>query len=177
GEFDWNEFTQAKIIGSFYWGYIWSQIPGGRVAETLGASEVVGISMLIAAILNLVLPAAADHDYTTLIAVRILLGLAEGATFPALQVLMANWAPPQERSWLLTLVFMGSKFGIIIAYPTAAALIKIWGWKATFYVPSIVTLFWCVLWKSIVSNTPNEFRWITQYEKNYIAASIGDTVR
>lgn len=177
GEFDWDEWTQAQIIGSFYLGYICSQIPGGRLAERFGGSQVVGISMTIAAILNLLLPLAAYNNYSALITVRVLLGIAEGATFPALQALLVHWAPPQERSWLLTLVFIGSMFGIIIAYPASAALIKLWGWTATFYVPGCVTLIWCCMWCFIVSNTPNEFRWISQYEKNYIAASIGDTVR
>ena len=28
GEFDWDGVTQGLILGSFFWGYIWTQLPG-----------------------------------------------------------------------------------------------------------------------------------------------------
>lgn len=36
GPFIWNGQTQGLILGSYYWGFIITQIPGGILAETLG---------------------------------------------------------------------------------------------------------------------------------------------
>ena len=36
GEFNWDEYTQGIILGSFFYGYILTQIPGGYFAEKVG---------------------------------------------------------------------------------------------------------------------------------------------
>ncbi|CAL4235814.1 unnamed protein product, partial [Meganyctiphanes norvegica] len=28
GDFEWDQWTQGLILGSFFWGYIWTQAPG-----------------------------------------------------------------------------------------------------------------------------------------------------
>lgn len=45
GEFMWDSVVQSQIIGSFYYGYIVTQVPGGRLSEVIGAKRVLGISM------------------------------------------------------------------------------------------------------------------------------------
>lgn len=44
-----------------------------------------------------------------LIGLRILMGLGEGTTFPALSVLLASWVPEKERSKLGSFVFGGGQ--------------------------------------------------------------------
>ena len=52
GEFIWDSVVQSQIIGSFYYGYILTQVPGGRLAEVIGAKKVLAISMGGTAILT-----------------------------------------------------------------------------------------------------------------------------
>lgn len=47
--------------------------------------------------------------YYYLILMRILMGLAGGLTFPAMNVLIAEWAPKQERSTMSSLIYGGNK--------------------------------------------------------------------
>jgi MFS family permease len=42
GEFAWDKSTQGLILGSFYWGYIITQIPGGWLAAKFGGKHVFG---------------------------------------------------------------------------------------------------------------------------------------
>lgn len=44
-----------------------------------------------------------------MIILRILMGLGEGTTFPALSVLLASWVPEKERSKLGSFVFGGGQ--------------------------------------------------------------------
>lgn len=46
---------------------------------------------------------------TALIILRVLMGLGEGTTFPALSALLASWIPLTERSKLGSFVFGGGQ--------------------------------------------------------------------
>ncbi|XP_042217481.1 putative inorganic phosphate cotransporter isoform X1 [Homarus americanus] len=173
GEFDWDEWTQGLITGSFFWGYIWTQIPGGRLAEVLGARRVFGGAILSASIVTMFVPLAAKSSASTLIAVRILLGLSEGATFPSTHALLATWAPPYERSTLSTIIYAGSQAGTIIGFPLAATIIDSLGWEAVFYIQASLTLVWCAGWFLLVADTPDSDSRISKVERDYIYNSLG----
>lgn len=42
--FDWTEGQKQLILGSFFWGYIMTELPGGRLAELIGGHRVFGHS-------------------------------------------------------------------------------------------------------------------------------------
>lgn len=62
------------ILGSFFWGYICTEIPGGRLAEVIGTRRVFGYSMLISSFITLLTPLSATFGYTVVAALRIVLG-------------------------------------------------------------------------------------------------------
>lgn len=69
---------QNTILGSFYLGYVLTELPGGRLAEMIGGYRVFGHSMLWASILTLITPFAAFIDYKAIVMVRALLGFMLG---------------------------------------------------------------------------------------------------
>lgn len=81
-KFKWNTVEQNTILGSFYLGYVLTELPGGRLAEMIGGYRVFGHSMLWASILTLITPFAAFIDYKALVFVRALLGFMLGKILP-----------------------------------------------------------------------------------------------
>jgi MFS family permease len=77
GEFNWDEMEQSIILSSFFWGYLIFQVPGGRIAEVLGAKRVFGGAVLINGTLSLVLPFLARTHWILLLVIRTLQGLAQ----------------------------------------------------------------------------------------------------
>jgi len=77
GEFNWNEAEQGVILGSFFWGYVLTQIPGGIVSQKYGGKWPLGLGLLVTAIFAILTPAAARLHKTCLIVVRVIQGLAE----------------------------------------------------------------------------------------------------
>lgn len=69
--------TQGLILGAFFWGYLLSQVPGGRIAEIYGPRAVFGFSILVNAVLCLLLPTATRMHWGALLAIRALQGLAQ----------------------------------------------------------------------------------------------------
>lgn len=66
------------MLGSFFWGYVLTELPGGRLAEMIGGHRVFGHSMLWASVLTLFTPAAAFLDYRAVVFLRALLGFFLG---------------------------------------------------------------------------------------------------
>jgi MFS family permease len=68
-------FTTGTILGSFFYGYIVLQIPGGYLAYRFGGTKVFGMSLLIGSLLTLLTPFVARTSVAALIALRVLEGV------------------------------------------------------------------------------------------------------
>ncbi|KAI4807640.1 hypothetical protein KUCAC02_027433 [Chaenocephalus aceratus] len=133
-QFDWDPETVGMIHGSFFWGYIVTQIPGGFICQKFAANRVFGFAIVATSCLNMLIPAAARMHFGCVILVRICQGLVEGVSYPACHGIWAKWAPPLERSRLATTAFCGSYAGAVIAMPLAGILVQYSGWSSVFYV-------------------------------------------
>jgi MFS family permease len=98
---------QSVVLSSFFWGYIITQVPGGRLGELVGVKLIYGASLGLSAILSFATPAAAYWDYKALIALRIILGVIQGVTFPSMHALIAKWVPPDERAKISSFIYAG----------------------------------------------------------------------
>ncbi|KAM7414337.1 hypothetical protein PAMA_019247 [Pampus argenteus] len=147
-QFNWDPETVGLIHGSFFWGYIVTQIPGGFISNKLSANRVFGAAIFLTSVLNMFIPSAARVHYGCVMFVRILQGLVEGVTYPACHGMWSKWAPPLERSRLATTSFCGV-FGIL----------------------------WYVLWLLLAYGSPADHPTITDEERTYIETTIGKTMR
>ncbi|XP_072534238.1 sialin [Salminus brasiliensis] len=170
--YDWDSETQGWILGSFFYGYIFTQIPGGYLARKYGAKWLLGVGILGTVIFTLLTPVAADLGAGYLIAVRVLEGIGEGVTFPAMHAMWASWAPPLERSRLLTISYAGAQLGTVVALPLSGQICFYLDWTYVFYIFGAVGLVWFVLWAFLVSNNPSSHRTISETERTYIIASL-----
>ncbi|KAK1789886.1 hypothetical protein P4O66_015767, partial [Electrophorus voltai] len=189
-KFNWDPETVGMIHGSFFWGYIVTQIPGGYISSRLAANRVFGAAILLTSTLNMFIPSAARVHYGCVIFVRILQGLVEGVTYPACHGIWSKWAPPLERSRLATTSFCGSYAGAVVAMPLAGILVQYSGWSSVFYIygelinnlPVIWAIckmgsfgiLWYMFWILVSYESPAEHPTITDEERRYIEESIGE---
>lgn len=178
GEFHWNEYEQGIILGAFFWGYIVTQLPGGRLAEIYSAKWVFGGGVLWTAVFTFLTPLAARAGYWYLIALRVSEGLGEGVTFPAMNVMVAKWSPPCERSRMVTVVYAGSLLGTVVGLLLCSSLINsglAGGWPSVFYACGGIGVAWFVVWCFLAFDSPDKHPWISQQEKDFITNSLGYT--
>ncbi|XP_023373046.1 sialin [Otolemur garnettii] len=171
-KYQWDAETQGWILGSFFYGYIITQIPGGYIAGKIGGKLLLGLGILGTAVLTLFTPVAADLGAGALIALRALEGLGEGVTFPAMHAMWASWAPPLERSKLLTLSYAGAQLGTVISLPLSGMICYYMNWTYVFYFFGVLGILWFILWMWFVSDTPETNKRISQAEKEYIASTL-----
>ena len=75
--YDWDSESQGWILGSFFYGYILTQVPGGYLASRYGAKWLMGLGVLSTVLFTLITPLAADLGAGYLIAVRVMEGVGE----------------------------------------------------------------------------------------------------
>lgn len=174
GEFSWSPWTQGVVLGAFFYGYSATQMPGGWLAGVVGGKWPFGLGMLGTALGSLVTPAAARASVAsnggagTLVAVRVLEGLGEGVTYPAMFSMVAQWAPPHERGSLLAVAYVGANVGAVLAMPLTALLCDSLGWEAAFYVFGLVGCGYFALYAWRVRSSPEQDPWISDAEREYI---------
>ncbi|OBS57466.1 hypothetical protein A6R68_11411, partial [Neotoma lepida] len=171
-KYQWDAETQGWILGSFFYGYIITQIPGGYIASRIGGKLLLGFGILGTAVFTLFTPMAADLGVVALIVLRALEGLGEGVTFPAMHAMWSSWAPPLERSKLLTISYAGAQLGTVISLPLSGMICYYMDWTYVFYLFGIIGIVWFILWMWIVSDTPETHKTISHYEKEYIVSSL-----
>uniref|UniRef100_A0A6Q2X718 Vesicular glutamate transporter 1 n=1 Tax=Esox lucius TaxID=8010 RepID=A0A6Q2X718_ESOLU len=172
-QFNWEPETVGMIHGSFFWGYIVTQIPGGFICQKFAANRVFGFAIVATSCLNMLIPSAARTHIGCVILVRICQGLVEGVSYPACHGIWAKWAPPLERSRLATTAFCGSYAGAVIAMPLAGVLVQYSGWPSVFYVYGSFGVLWYLFWILVSYESPAAHPTITDEEKIYIEEAIG----
>uniref|UniRef100_A0AAR2M3E8 Vesicular glutamate transporter 1 n=1 Tax=Pygocentrus nattereri TaxID=42514 RepID=A0AAR2M3E8_PYGNA len=174
-QFQWDPETVGMIHGSFFWGYIVTQIPGGFICQKFAANRVFGFAIVATSTLNMLIPSAARIHYLCVIIVRVLQGLVEGVSYPACHGIWAKWAPPLERSRLATTAFCGSYAGAVIAMPLAGVLVQYSGWSSVFYVYGSFGICWYMFWILVSYESPAAHPTITPEERKYIEEAIGES--
>ncbi|XP_012535774.1 putative inorganic phosphate cotransporter isoform X1 [Monomorium pharaonis] len=174
GPFVWNELIQGLILSSYFWGYTVSMLPSGRLAELWSAKWLMNVSVLLNLAASILTPVAARIHYWLFIAMRVLQGIGGGVSFPAMHVMIAKWAPLNERSVIASIVYAGTALGTVISVLLTGLLAANFGWESIFYIEGALCLIWCVLWWLMIADSPEEqTRFITKEEKSYIITSLG----
>lgn len=78
------------------------------MAARYGARFIFGIAMIISGVFTVLMPWAASLHYGVLWTFRLVVGLAHGVIWPSMTVIMAHWAPPNERGKLVGFMNAGS---------------------------------------------------------------------
>lgn len=173
GPFTWSEPLQGTILSCYFWGYFFSQLPGARVAELISAKWVMFFSVTINVICTLLTPIMAEAHYGAIIAMRIGEGIGGGVTFPAMHVMLASWAPPNERSVMSAIVYAGTALGSVISMLMAGQLAGNLGWASVFYVMGGLSAIWLVLWVFLIQDSPSKQALISPEERELIQSSLG----
>ncbi|XP_053607794.1 putative inorganic phosphate cotransporter isoform X2 [Plodia interpunctella] len=171
---EWDQATQGFILSGFYYGYILTQIPAGYLAEKLGGKWTLGLGLLSTAIFTFLTPIVTRTGGATwLFVLRLLQGMGEGPTMPAVMILLARWVPPLERSIQGVIVFGGAPMGNILGYFLSGILLSEGrDWSYVFYVFGGFGILWFFFWSISCYSTPNTHPFISEKELRYLNDNV-----
>ena len=167
-EAGWNETQKGIILGSFYIGYMVTQIYGGVLSDRIGAKIVLGTGLVVWSLFTLITPLAFFGGMVALVIARVGMGLGEGITFPAWHSLYARWIPFSERARSVAVTNSAIPIGTIFGLVVTPLIILSYGWEWAFYIYGGLGFVWYYFWNRIVESTPKEDKNITNDELEFI---------
>ncbi|CAB3224045.1 unnamed protein product [Arctia plantaginis] len=171
--FEWSEATQGLILGSFYYGYVLTHVPGGMLAERFGGKWVLGCGLLSTALCTFITPVVvkAGGAYALFI-LRVIEGLGEGPTMPALMAMLSRWAPKAERARFGAIVFGGAQIGNIAGSFFSGIIMHNGTWDNVFYMFGGLGLIWFALWSILCYSDPNQHPFISDSERKFLNQNV-----
>ena len=116
---------------------------------------VLQFAALVWSVLTIVVPILAHMSVGALIFGRVLLGIAEGVTYPALYYILREYVLESQRSKAIAAVSIGALAGAVLSFIITPLLITLFGWSSVFYVfGGIIGPTFLVCWSSFFPYQP-----------------------
>ncbi|MBZ5558577.1 MAG: MFS transporter [Acidobacteriia bacterium] len=149
-------------LSAFGYPYLLFQIFGGWVGDRFGPRRTLFLCGLIWATATILTGLAGA--FATLFAVRVLLGVGEGATFPVATRAMQDWTPAGRRGFAQGITHAFARFGNAVTPPIVAWLIALVTWRGSFVALGVCSLVWVIVWIWYFRDNPADHKSITRDE-------------
>lgn len=113
---------------------------------------------------------AAAHNYRSLLAARIFLGIFEAAIAPSLMLISSQWYTKSEQAPRFSIWYAGLGVGQIIGGIVSYAFQQVKkpdfsGWRIMFVVLGVVTILIGLITLCVLPDTPMKARFLSESEK------------
>jgi MFS transporter, ACS family, tartrate transporter len=160
--------------GLFFLGYFVFEIPGTMALGKLGAR--VWMSFLVACWAVLAIVMALVDSAPIFFLLRFLLGVAEAGFFPGTILYMNYWVPRAHRARIGSRFMIAVPLAMVVAGPVSGLVMQaggpggLAGWRWMFLVEGLPCLPLAALLAWLLVDRPEKAQWLTQAEKDFIAA-------
>jgi sugar phosphate permease len=158
--------------GIFFIGYLVLQVPGGMIAERGNAKKYIAWTIIAWGVVA-TLTGFVQNEWE-LLGLRFLLGVVEGGLMPAILAILSHWFTNEERGRANGYFYINIAIANIITGPISGWLIQFYNWREVFIVEGIVSLALIVVWLPLITNKPEDAKWLTQEEKDQLKARIAE---
>ena len=145
GEFNISDADYGLITSGFLFAYAVGQLISGPLVDRLGTKRAFSIAAIFWSLATML--HALGRGLWSFFTLRVVLGLAEAANFPAASKAVAQWFPASERSTAVAIFMLGAGLGAIITPPLTVWTMQSLGWHWAFIVPGSLGLIWVWLWQ------------------------------
>ncbi len=168
-EFGLTNTELGFIFSAFNYSYFFFQVIGGWIGDRFGPRKTLFACGAVWAAAT-ILTGATSSMVTTLILVRVLLGLGEGATFPTATLAMQNWVERGKRGFAQGTTHSFARLGNAITPPVVAFLMMTVTWRGSFVVLGCMSLIWVLAWAWYYRDDPRDHPGITPEELSVLPA-------
>jgi len=135
------------LLSAFYYGYVAAMAPVGWLAERYGAQRVLAAGVALWSLATLAVGVVSS--FAALLALRLLLGLAESVAFPCASKLLALAVVPQRLGFANGVMSFGYLLGPAVGTLLGGLLMAEFGWRPVFVLLGVLSLAWLWPWRSV----------------------------
>ena len=132
------------LLSAFFWTYAPGQLFAGWAAHRFAIRLVLAGGVLLWAAATALNGLATA--FTTLLFLRLLLGIGESVTFPSIQLLLVRHTHEHQRGFLTGVVFMGQGIGPMLGTLFGGLAMAHFGWRFMFVALGVITAIWVLPW-------------------------------
>jgi len=176
-EFKLTNVQLGTVFMAFLLGYSLFQTAGGWLADRFGPRRVLACGVLWWGVftgLTAFVSPKLTFALAVLVAVRFLLGAGEAIMFPASNLFVARWIPPQEQGVANGLVFAGVGAGAGVTPALITYVMVHFGWRWSFWLSAILGLLAGLVWYLAARDNPEEHPLVSQSELAHIQAGAAN---
>lgn len=174
-DFGLSNFEAGALASFFFLGYAISQIPAGFWFSKFGTRGLVTASIIGFSACTYLIGLAASASQ--IIWARLGLGLTEGPTPVGCTSTINNWFPAREKATATGVYIASTMFAPIVIPPLCVWIALTFGWRYLFYFFAAPGLVMAVVWYIFVRNRPEESKFCSPSELEYIRREQPVTVQ
>jgi ACS family tartrate transporter-like MFS transporter len=168
--------TFGFAVGLFYWGYFIFEVPSNVILEKVGARIWIARIMITWGILAGATAFATGA--TSFGIVRFLLGVAEAGFFPGLILYFTYWFPSWHHARIVSGFLVGLPFAVAVGAPVSTGLLGLdglfglKGWQVMYIAEAVPTIFIGVATYFVLTDKPEQAKFLTEAERNWLVNTI-----
>lgn len=156
--------------GIFFIGYLILQVPAGQISVFGNGKKFIAWSLVSWFVIS-VLTGLVTNKYE-LLALRFLLGVAEGGMLPVMLSIIANWFPDHERSRANAIMILFVPIAGMITAPLSGGILAFLNWRWLYIIEGSICIPGLIYWLLAIDNRPSEAKWVSPEEKKYVSTLL-----
>ena len=159
-EFGISQVQMGRVFSAFGVGYALCMIPAGILADRWGTRRVLLVAAIGWALATVLMSGAGLGVLAvlgvlpSLIALRVLLGVAEAPTFTAAALGISRWVQPAQQGRANGFVLAAIGVGSAAAPPLVTELMTRFGWRTAMLVTALPAVVVAVAWALVREPAP-----------------------
>jgi ACS family D-galactonate transporter-like MFS transporter len=136
--------SKGLLLSAFFWSYALMQIPMGMLADRVNLRWLYAASFTLWSIAQGLIGFAGG--LTSLIALRVLLGVGEAIYLPGGSKIVSLLFPPAQRALPSGLFDSGTRTGLVMEGVLVPWMLTRYGWRTSFSLVGFAALVWLLPW-------------------------------
>jgi MFS family permease len=139
-------------VAAFFWIYAPIQLFLGRLCDRYSVYRLLALGTLLWSISTLLMGLVAG--FTSLLLLRLVLGLGESIVFPGGSKIISRHVPPERRGLANAVVATAIALGPAVGTLVGGSILAAFGWRIMFVIFGLASAAWLLPWHLAVRTLP-----------------------
>lgn len=158
------------IGGAFAWGYVITQLIAAVLALRFGSRKLIGCCLFLFG--GAAMCTGLARSFEEIMAMRFILGLAEGPIYAAVSMLLAQWFIKAERGRAFGIWNLAVPLGGFLAGPISGAILAHYDWRWMLIIEGLPAWLFCLVWFVMVPKNLHAAKWLPEADRDAIVQEL-----